>query len=120
MCAQDRDPTALAASLDALHFDDAGKFDSLLSTHGWLEMESVHANRESALESRERQGWPEEVAAALPVILIESLARRGLQGEVRDKWINIAEKSAKTAIVKALRSNEVHACMYVRSLARAM
>ena len=105
---QDRDPAALGAALDALRSDDAGKLGRLLQTQGWIRNEVVYANGESAAQDRLDKGWSLDIAM-IPVILIESLERRGLR-QVGDTLLEIAKKSGKSAVWAKLGGvDEVHA-----------
>ena len=96
--APDKDPAALSAVLDALRSDDAGKLDHLLQTQGWIKNEVVHADGESAVIDRMAKGWLQSIAAGIPAILIESLVRRNLRGEVGDTLLLVATKSGKIAV----------------------
>ena len=98
--------------LDALRSDDAGELGRLLQTQGWIGNEVVYANGESAMQDRLDKGWSPDIA--IPVILIESLERRGLRGKIGDTLLEIAKKSGKTAVCARLGGiDEVHACVCV-------
>ena len=96
----DRNPHALVAALDALCMGDAGQLSSLLQSHSWILSEITYADGKSAAQDRLNKGWSHRMAVEVPAILIASLERRLLQGNVGDTMFEIASKSGRSNLLR--------------------